>query len=120
MAPSFAVELSPINVSDGAPEIENAIAGFARGSNGGMIVTGSGQVVVHRDLIVTLASRYKLPAVYYERYFVAAGGLISYGPDFVDQYRWAGCRLRRSHPQGREASRPAGAGPDQVRDGSSI
>ena len=94
VAPSFAVELSPINVSDGA-EIENAIAGFARGSNGGMIVTGSGLVVVHRDLIVTLASRYKLPAVYYERYFVAAGGLISYGPDFVDQYRQAAVYVDR-------------------------
>ena len=94
VAPSFAVELSPINVSDGA-EIENAIAAFARGSNGGMIVTGSGLVVFHRDLIVTLASRYKLPAVYYERYFVAAGGLISYGPDFVDQYRQAAVYVDR-------------------------
>src|SRR5262249_15957229 len=68
-------------------ELENAIAAFARGANGGLIVTGSALAVVHRDLIVTLAARYKLPAVYYERYFVAAGGLISYGPDFVDQYR---------------------------------
>jgi ABC-type uncharacterized transport system substrate-binding protein len=87
-APSFRVELSPISVSDTA-ELENAIASFARGSNGGLIVTGSALAVVHRDLIVKLAARYKLPAVYYERYFVAAGGLVSYGPDYVDQYRQA-------------------------------
>ena len=57
--------------------------------NGGLIVTGSGLASLHRDLIITLAARHKLPAVYYERFFVAAGGLISYGPDFVDQYRRA-------------------------------
>ena len=58
-------------------------------SNGGMIVTGSAQAVVHRELIISLAARHKLPAIYYERYFVAAGGLLSYGPDFVDQFRLA-------------------------------
>ena len=79
------VEVSPINVRD-AGEIEHAIAAFARGANGGLIVTGSGLAVLHRDLIVTLAARHKLPAVYYERYFVTGGGLISYGPDYLDQY----------------------------------
>ena len=87
-AASFAVELSPMNVSE-PTEMESAFAAFGRGSNGGLIVTGSGMAVVHRDLLVTLAARYKLPAVYYERFFVLAGGLISYGPDFVDQYRQA-------------------------------
>jgi len=87
-AASFAVELSPINVSD-PTEMESAFAAFARGSNGGLIVTGSGMAVVHRNLLITLAARYKLPAVYYERFFAVAGGLISYGPDFVDQYRQA-------------------------------
>ncbi len=72
-----------------AREIERAIGTFARSSNGGLILTGSGLALVHRDLIITLAARYKLPAVYFERYFVAAGGLMSYGPDFLDQYRKA-------------------------------
>ena len=62
---------------------------FARGPNGGLIVTGSALAFVHRDQIVTLAAGHKLPAVYFERYFVAGGGLLSYGPDFVDQYRHA-------------------------------
>ena len=88
VAPSFGVELSPVNVRD-AGEIERAVAAFARSSDGGLIVTASGGAAVHRDLIVTLAARHKLPAVYYERFFVASGGLISYGADFLDQYRRA-------------------------------
>jgi ABC-type uncharacterized transport system substrate-binding protein len=72
-----------------AGEIERAVAAFARSPNGGLIVTTGGASALHRDLIVTLAARHKLPAVYYERSFVAAGGLISYGPDYVDQYRRA-------------------------------
>ena len=72
-----------------AREIERAIGTFAQFSNGGLILTGSGLALVHRDLIITLAARYKLPAVYFERYFVAAGSLMSYGPDFLDQYRKA-------------------------------
>ena len=88
VAPSLGVEVSPVNVRD-AGEIERAVAAFARSSNGGLIVTASGLAQLHRDLIVTLAARHKLPAVYFERFFVAAGGLISYGPDFVDQYRRA-------------------------------
>jgi putative tryptophan/tyrosine transport system substrate-binding protein len=88
VAPSFGVELSPLGVRDPG-EIERAITTFARSSNGGLIVTVSTLAGVHRDLIVTLAARYKLPAVYYARYIVAGGGLISYGPDFVDQHRRA-------------------------------
>ena len=78
--------MSPLNVRD-AVEIERDIKAFARGSNGGLIVTGSGLAIVHRELIVTLAARYKLPAIYFERLFVADGGLISYGPDLLYQYR---------------------------------
>jgi putative tryptophan/tyrosine transport system substrate-binding protein len=87
-APSFGVELRPVDVRD-AGEIERAVTAFARSSNGGLIVTASGLANVHRDLIIALAARHKLPAVYYERFFVAAGGLISYGPDYIDQYRQA-------------------------------
>jgi putative ABC transport system substrate-binding protein len=87
-APSFGVEVSPINLRD-AHEIERAVTAFARSSNGGLIATGSALTVVHRDLLVTLATRYRLPTVFLGRHFVAAGGLISYGPDFLDQYRLA-------------------------------
>src|SRR3984893_579342 len=83
VAPSFGVELSPVNVRDAA-EIERAVTAFARSSNGGLIVTGSGLAPAHRDLIITLAARHKLPAVYYARYFVTDGGLLSYGPDTVE------------------------------------
>jgi ABC-type uncharacterized transport system substrate-binding protein len=72
-----------------AREIERAVTAFARGSNGGLIVTGSALAQLHRDLIITLAARHKLPAVYFERFFVTAGGLISYGPDLFDQFRHA-------------------------------
>ena len=88
VAPSLGVEVSPINVRD-AGEIERAVTAFARASNGGLIVTASALAIVHRDLIITLAARHKLPAVYSDRFFVAGGGLISYGPDLVDQYRRA-------------------------------
>ena len=94
VAPSFGVELTPINVDDAA-ELERAIAAFAEVSNGGMIVTGSGRAVSNRDLIIALAARHKLPAIYIERYFVAAGGLISYGPDFTDQFRQAASYVDR-------------------------
>ena len=72
-----------------ATEIERAVAVFARSPNGGLILTASGLATLHRDLIVTLAARHKLPAVYFERSYVAAGGLISYGADWIDQYRRA-------------------------------
>ena len=88
VAPSVGVEVSPLNVSN-AGEIERAIVAFARSSNGGLIVTASALSVVHRDLIITLAARHKLPAVYYRRIYVTAGGLISYGPDVADQNRRA-------------------------------
>jgi putative ABC transport system substrate-binding protein len=88
VAPSVGVEVNPINVRDAA-EIERAVAAFARASNGGLIVTGSALTAIHRALIVKLAAQYRLPAVYPGRYWVTGGGLISYGPDRVDQYRLA-------------------------------
>jgi putative ABC transport system substrate-binding protein len=88
VAPSLRVEVSPLNVRD-AGEIERGVAAFVRSSNGGLILTGGNRAILHRDLIITLAARYKLPAVYADRFFVAAGGLISYGPDRIDQYRQA-------------------------------
>jgi putative ABC transport system substrate-binding protein len=88
MAPLLRVEVTPLNLRD-APEIERAIATFARAPTDGLIVTASPLAQHHRDLIVTLAARHKLPAVYFDRAFAAAGGLMSYGPDFVDQYRLA-------------------------------
>jgi putative ABC transport system substrate-binding protein len=86
-AGSLGVELSPIDVRD-AGEIERAVAAFARVSNGGLIVTASGSST-RRSLIITLAARHKLPAVYPFHYYVSSGGLISYGPDIVDQFRRA-------------------------------
>jgi len=88
VAPSFRVELTAVNLRD-AREIERGIATFARWPNGGLIVTASPLATAHRDLIIELAARYKLPAVYFEGYFVTSGGLISYGPHFVDQFRQA-------------------------------
>ena len=88
VAPSFGVELSPVDVRD-VREIEGTVAAFARGSNGGLIVTASALAVVHREVIITLATRYKLPAVFFLRSFVTDGGLISYGPDSMDQFRRA-------------------------------
>jgi putative ABC transport system substrate-binding protein len=88
VAPLFGVELSPLDVRD-ASEIERDVTAFARGSNGGLIVTSSGLAAVHRELIITLAARYRLPAVYSYRYFATGGGLLSYGPDPIDQYRRA-------------------------------
>ena len=88
VAPSFAVELSPVNVRD-ASEIERDITTFARGSDRGLIVTSSGLAAVHRQLIIRLAARYRLPAIYSYRYFATSGGLNSYGPDPIDQYRRA-------------------------------
>ncbi|HXC22858.1 MAG TPA: ABC transporter substrate-binding protein [Steroidobacteraceae bacterium] len=87
-APGVGVDVSPINLRDAA-EIERAVAAFAQTANGGLIVTTSALSVVHRDLIVALAAQHNLPAVYSERFYVAAGGLISYGPNFRDQFRRA-------------------------------
>jgi putative ABC transport system substrate-binding protein len=94
VAPSLGLEVSPIDVRDSG-EIERDVAAFARGSNGGLIVTGSGLAIVHRELIITLAARYKLPAIYFERLFVTAGGLIAYGPDPIDLHRRAAAYVDR-------------------------
>ena len=88
VAPLLSVEVNPVNVRV-AGEIERAVAAFASAPNGGLIVTASPLAQQHRDLIVALAAHHKLPAVYFERLFVAASGLISYGPDQIDMYRRA-------------------------------
>ena len=83
VAPSLGVQVTPVDVRD-AGEIERALTAFARGLNGGLIVTGTALAFAHRDLIISLANRHRLPAVYWHRRFVASGGLISYGPDTID------------------------------------
>jgi putative tryptophan/tyrosine transport system substrate-binding protein len=88
LAPSLGVELRPVGVRD-ADEIERGLAAFAQGSDGGIIVIGSPRAAIQRDLIIALAAKHRLPAVYNARFYPAAGGLISYGPDFLDQYRRA-------------------------------
>ena len=88
VARSVGVEVSPINVRD-ISGVESAVADFAHSPNGGLVVTSSALAAAQRKLIISLAARHKLPAVYSNQSFVAAGGLISYGPDFVDQYRQA-------------------------------
>jgi len=88
VAPSLGVELSPVDVRD-AGEIERSVTAFARSGNGGLIATSSSLTTRHRDLIITLAARHKLPAIYGGRWYVADGGLLSYGPDYVDQFRRA-------------------------------
>jgi len=85
-APSLGVELIPIGVRDPG-EIERAVTEFARGSNDSLIVTASGLTIVHRELFIKLAALHKLPAVYWQRFYVTGGGLISYGPDTIEQYR---------------------------------
>jgi putative ABC transport system substrate-binding protein len=94
VAPSLGLEVSTINVGD-AHEIDRAVTAFARERNGGLIVTAGPLTVVHRDLIVTLAARHKLPAVYFDRAFVAGGGLMSYGADLVGQFRQAASYVDR-------------------------
>jgi putative ABC transport system substrate-binding protein len=96
VAPSLGLDVRsiPVNVHD-ATEIERAVAAFARSSNGGLILTASSSAIFHRDLIIALAARHKLPAVYPRRLFVAGGGLISYGADFTDQYRRAAAYVDR-------------------------
>jgi putative ABC transport system substrate-binding protein len=88
MAPTIGVEVIPLGVH-GADEIERGIAAFTHTSSGGLIVTGSPLAVVHRHLIIMLAARHKLPAIYFERYCVTDGGLLSYGPSFLEQWRLA-------------------------------
>ncbi len=88
VAPSLRVEVNPVNMRDSG-EFERTVAAFALSANGGLILTPSGLALDHRDLIIKLAAQHRLPAVYFQRAFVAAGGLISYGPDLIDQYRRA-------------------------------
>ncbi len=88
VAPSLGIEVRPVNVRD-ASEIERVVTAFARSTNGGLVLTGSALANVHVNLIITLAARYRLPAVYWDSRAVASGGLLSYGPDRIDQYRRA-------------------------------
>jgi len=94
VAPSLRVEVNPVDIRD-AGEIERTIAAFARAPNSGLILTGSAASVRHRDLIIALAARHKLPAVYFERFFVTSGGLASYGPDNVEAFRQAAGYVNR-------------------------
>jgi putative ABC transport system substrate-binding protein len=108
VAPSFGMELRPLDVRD-AGEIERAVAAFARSSNDGLIVTSNGVALVHRNLIVSLAMRHRLPAVYPFRVFVTAGGLISYGPDTIDPHRRAAGYIDRILKGERAADLPVQA-----------
>ena len=92
VAPSLKVDVVPVNMRE-AGDLERTVAAFARSPNGGLIVTGSGLSILHRDLIIALAARYKVPAIYYERFYAAAGGLISYGSDRIELYRLAAATL---------------------------
>ena len=94
VAPSFGIELRPVDVRD-AGEIERAVATFARSSNDGLIVTSNALALVHRNLIVTLAARHRLPTIYPFRFFVTAGGLASYEPDSIDPQRRAASYVDR-------------------------
>jgi putative tryptophan/tyrosine transport system substrate-binding protein len=108
VAPSFGVEVRPIDVHD-VSEIERAVSAFARSANGGLIVTGSALTAVHRDLIIALAAQHKLPAIYWERFFVIAGGLISYGPDSIDPHRRAASYVDRILKGAKPADMPVQA-----------
>ena len=102
------MEVRPVDLRH-TGEIERAVTALGQAGNGGLIVTANGLATINRELIIKLAARHMLPAVYARRLFVTDGGLISYGSDSG--------QLRRSHPEGRETGRPAGAGADQVRAG---
>jgi putative ABC transport system substrate-binding protein len=108
VAPSLGLEVSAINVGD-AREIDRAVTAFAREPNGGLIVAAGPLTVVHRDLIVTLAARHKLPAVYFDRAPVAGGGLMSYGPDLAGQFRQAASYVDRILKGEKPASLPVQA-----------
>jgi putative tryptophan/tyrosine transport system substrate-binding protein len=115
-ASSFGVEISPIDARDNRV-IEHGILKFVRRSNSGLIVTTGRIARYHRDLIIALAKQYALPAVYSNRYYVIAGGLMAYGADLIEQLRQA-AGLRQSDPQGRKASRPSSAGAQEIRIGN--
>ena len=93
-APLLGIDVSPVNVRE-ASEIENAVAGYAGSSNAGLIVTASALAVTHRELIIALAAKHKLPAIYFQHQFATEGGLISYGSDPVEQYRRAAAYVDR-------------------------
>jgi putative tryptophan/tyrosine transport system substrate-binding protein len=107
-APAMGVEVFPVDVRN-ADEIERAVTAFAQSSNSGLIVSASPGAALHRDLIITLAARHKLPAVYPYRYVVAAGGLLSYGPDFADQFRRAASYIDRILKGAKPAEMPVQA-----------
>ena len=94
VAPSLGIDVVPVNIHESG-EVERALGSLAASPNGGLVVTGSGLAIVNRELIVTLAGRHNVPAVYFGRSFVAGGGLISYGADLIDQYRHAACYVDR-------------------------
>src|SRR5262249_12990429 len=94
VAPPLGVEVIPVNMRNAA-ESEQSLESFARVANGGLIPASSAAAVRHRDLIIGLAARHKLPAVYWDRFFVVAGGLMSYGPDLVEQFRQAALYVDR-------------------------
>src|SRR5215469_2812282 len=108
VAPSVGMEVSAINMRD-AREIEQDITRCADSPNGGLIQTGSALAVVHRDLVVGLAAKYKLPAVYHRRYFVTGGGLMSYGPEIEEQFRGAARYVDRILNGGKPADLPVQA-----------
>ena len=108
VAPSFGVELTPVDVRDPV-EIERAITELARGLDGGLIVTASPSQGIHRDLIIRLAAQHALPAVYPFRYMITSGGLISYGPDITDQFRRAASYVDRILTGERPADLPVQA-----------
>lgn len=107
-ASSLGVELHAVNVRDSV-EIERSLAAFARAGGGGLIVTTSALVLAHRDLIVSLAAQHRLPAIYYASFWVAGGGLLSYGPDYLDQYRRAAAYVDRILRGEKPASMPVQA-----------
>jgi putative ABC transport system substrate-binding protein len=108
VAQSLGVEVTPISLHD-ATEIERAVAAFARSANGGLILAGSAAATVHRNLIITLAARYKLPAIYATRSNVVGGGLMTYGPDRIDQFRHAASYVDRILKGERPADLPVQA-----------
>jgi putative ABC transport system substrate-binding protein len=108
IAPSVGIEVSPFDMRD-AGEIERAVTAFAHSGNAGLIVTASAFANVHRELLITLAARHKLPAIYFARYFVDDGGLMSYGTDLVDQFRQAATYVDRILRGERPADMPVQA-----------
>jgi len=94
VAPALGVEVSPVNMGE-TKEVEDDLAALGHSADGGLIVTGSGLTTVHRDLIIALAARHKLPAIYFQRIFTTEGGLISYGPDLFEQFRGAAAYVDR-------------------------